>query len=156
MTATRYRASPQLRRAGRLVLALTPGLYTVVAAVLSLKGGFRWDHFLFAYAACVVLCTPVMLGVGARYLGSTTVDATGIRTRGFVMRRHVRWEDLVSLEVHSMGRGGGCALYAGLGRQREVFLLGVLAMREDEPEFVAAVEGIRVARREAGEVGARR
>ncbi|WP_037601597.1 PH domain-containing protein [Streptacidiphilus rugosus] len=148
---TRYRGTPQIRRGGWQALAVMPLVVAGTALLLSFKGGFTWRHFLVLCAVTGLLAAPIALYVLARFLGSTIVDDEGIHTRGFLVRRDLRWEAVLSLEVAAMDRGSGYALHAGLGKGRLVILPGVLAMREDEPSFVASVEAIQLARREAAQ-----
>ena len=83
----------------------------------------------------------------APFLGSTTMGATGVVTRGPLRRRQLPWSEITALEIENvLGRGGAFyALQAYRGKRLGGPLLGVAARTSDDPELMTKIATIRAA-----------
>lgn len=144
MNTIRYRGSREIRRAAWRAYVYIPAVCLATGLLLSLQR-FTVATVLAIGGFAFAVVMPVALWVYGRYLGSTTTDNRGIRTRATVVRRSSPWSDVASLEIFDIVSKGSHTFIIQVQRRhgRPIKLPGLIAERRSDPKLTSDLEAIR-------------
>ena len=145
MITTRYTTAPERREGFWRFVALMPLAALLAGAMMSLQH-FTLSNLTQGTEIGFCLIVPLVLWNAGRYLGTTTTDSQGIRTRAALgARRRIPWSDVTSVEIVDQEAVGNHLYRIQVLRShgRPVKLPGLASATFDDRRLVRDLKAIR-------------